>query len=304
MKRSIQPYKPKIKLPDPALITHTLEVLRRFNLTTVCEASACPNRNECYSRDTTTFMILGDTCTRACRFCNVKTGQGHAPETDEPERIANAIEALGLRYAVITSVDRDDLDDYGSGHFVTTVHAIKKKIPDIQIELLTPDFRANPHALKKIVTCGADKLAHNEETVRRISTSLRPQSSYDRSLQVLSYYASHFKGAVKSSLMVGLGEKRAELIDTMEDLLKAGVTELTIGQYLQPTPQHHCVERYYPPEWFEEIKTKAYQMGFSAVASGVLVRSSYNAEGLSRSKKNLGTTETMSLSNTPSALSN
>jgi lipoic acid synthetase len=274
----MRPYKPKVKAPDPELILKTDHILRQKSVTTVCEESGCPNRAECYQRSTATFMILGDTCTRACRFCSVKTGKGISPDPTEPERIATAIKELGLSYVVITSVDRDDLPDFGAKHFESVVCSIRAIVPDVKIELLTPDFRADESALERIIECSVDKLAHNEETVRRLSPSIRPQSSYKRSLQVLSYYSKNFSAPVKSSLMVGLGESKKELTETMEDLLKAGVEELTIGQYLQPSPSHYPVISYYPPEFFEEMRSKALEMGFKAVSSGVLVRSSYYAE--------------------------
>jgi lipoic acid synthetase len=274
-------WKPKVKAPDPQLIGETTAILRANGVTTVCEASACPNRTECYAMRTATFMILGDTCTRACRFCHVKTGRGMPPDPQEPQRIASAVQALGLGYVVVTSVDRDDLDDFGSTQFIRTVEAIKRIDPAIRVELLTPDFKADETILKRITACGADKLAHNEETVRRLSPHVRPQSDYDRSLETLRYYAAHFNGPIKSSLMAGLGETQEELIETMEDLLEAGVRELTLGQYLQPTPSHHPVKAYYPPEWFELMQCKADEKGFEAVASGALVRSSYHADALS-----------------------
>ncbi|MCF6205725.1 MAG: lipoyl synthase [Sulfurovum sp.] len=273
-------WKPKVKAPDPHLIGHTTEILRTYGLTTVCEAAACPNRSECYARHSATFMILGDTCTRACRFCHVKTGRGMPADPTEPQRVAEAVSALGLHYVVVTSVDRDDLEDYGSEQFAKVTAAIKARDSAIKVELLTPDFRAEKAALSLMVACGADKLAHNQETVRRLSRTIRPQSDYDRSLQTLRYYSEHFDGRVKSSLMAGLGEHEEELLETMADLRDAGVEELTLGQYLQPTPAHHPVMRYYPPEWFEKMKEQAYAMGFLAVASGALVRSSYGASEL------------------------
>ena len=279
---SDQIQKPRVKAPDPHLIAKTHNILRTHGLTTVCEESACPNRTECYARGTATFMILGDTCTRACRFCNVKTGRGLPPDPMEPERVAAAVWDLGLRYVVITSVDRDDLPDYGASHFVAVVRAIRKRAPRVKIELLTPDFRGESEALDAVVAAGADKLAHNEETVRRLSPSVRPQSDYDRSLAVLRYYAARFDGPVKSSLMAGLGESEEELVKTMEDLYEAGVRELTLGQYLQPTLRHHPVVAYHPPEFFEQMKRVAESIGFAAVASGILVRSSYYAETLDR----------------------
>ncbi len=273
-------YKPKVKAPNPLLLGETNRILREESLTTVCEESGCPNRAECYARGTATFMILGDTCTRACRFCNVKTGRGEKPDPAEPMRIARAVKRLGLKYAVITSVDRDDLKDYGSSQFIDVVNAVKELTPEVKVELLTPDFKGEEEALERIVLSGADKLAHNEETVRRLSSTVRPQSSYDRSLSVLRYYAKRFYGPVKSSLMVGLGESEEELLETMEDLLDAGVRELTVGQYLQPSPSHIPVAKYYPQEFFEKIAQKGEEMGFESVMAGVLVRSSYYAENM------------------------
>jgi lipoic acid synthetase len=277
----MKPYKPKVKAPDPHLIAATNEILQHNTLTTVCEESACPNRSECYHRGTATFMILGDTCTRACRFCNVKTGRGAPPDPTEPERVAKSVKELGLRYVVITSVDRDDLVDFGSAHFAETVAAIRAETPEVKIELLTPDFRGDGPALDRVIAAAPDKLAHNQETVHRLSPSIRPQSDYDRSLAVLRYYAEQFDGPVKSSLMVGLGETIDELVETMRDLYDAGVRELTLGQYLQPTQRHASVAEYFPPEHLLRLKEIAAEIGFEAVASGILVRSSYYAEKLS-----------------------
>jgi len=278
----MMPYKPKVKAPHPAYIKKMQNTLREHQLNTVCEAAACPNRAECYERKSATFMILGDVCTRACGFCNVKTGKGVVVDADEAKRLADAIASLALAYVVITSVDRDDLNDYGAAHFAACVSAIKEKNQEIKIELLTPDFRFHIPSLDTIIASDVYKLAHNQETVRRLSKSVRPQSDYERSLRVLEYYAKHFKGRIKSSLMLGLGESENELRETMQDLLDVGVRELTIGQYLQPTPKHHKVEKYYSAEFFETMKQEAYSMGFSAVASGILVRSSYFAEELGR----------------------
>ena len=274
--------KPKVKAPHPQLIETMGATLQKYDLKTVCEAAACPNRAECYAKESATFMILGDTCTRSCSFCNVQTGKGISVDASEPERLADAIAQLQLKYVVITSVDRDDLKDYGAGHFAACVDAVKKKNPSILIELLTPDFHCLPSALDRIILSDVYKLAHNQETVRRVSKSVRPQSDYDRTLQVLQYYAMHSQATIKSSLMVGLGEHESELRETMQDLLDVGVEELTLGQYLQPTPKHHRVQKYYQADFFEAIKQEAYAMGFKAVASGVLVRSSYFAEELGR----------------------
>jgi len=276
----MNPYKPKIKAPNPFLIDHTTEVLLRNRLNSVCEAAICPNRTECYANNTATFMILGDTCTRACSFCNVKTGKGLAVDEDEPYRLAQAIKELKLDYVVITSVDRDDLNDYGAGHFLSCVNVIKKECPRVKLELLTPDFHADERAMELIVQNKVEKLAHNQETVRRLSPTVRPQSKYDRSLKTLQYYASKSQSIVKSSFMLGLGENENELLETMQDLLDVGVSELSIGQYLQPTPKHHKVQRYYPQEFFDQLRVEAVNMGFKAVASGILVRSSYHAKDL------------------------
>ncbi len=264
------------------MIGRTNHILKNYKLTTVCQESACPNRSECYARGTATFMILGDTCTRACHFCNVKSGRGKPPDPTEAYRIARAIKELSLRYVVITSVDRDDLSDFGSKHFSDVVREIYQTVPSVKIELLTPDFKSDTKALDQVIASEPYKVAHNEETVRRISAKIRPQSDYDRSLDVLNYYAKHFKGTVKSSLMVGLGEKEEELIETMNDLFSVGVRELTIGQYLQPSPKHTPVIEYYPAKYFDYLKEIALKIGFEAVASGILVRSSYYAEELGR----------------------
>lgn len=274
-------YKPKVKVPHPELTQNIQTVLQKYSLNTVCEAAICPNRAECYARACATFMILGDVCTRACSFCHVKTGAGNAIDLTEPKHVALAIKALHLKYVVITSVDRDDLKDFGSGHFVSCVNMIQEKHSETKIELLTPDFKHNLDALRKITECGVHKLAHNQETVRRLSKTIRPQSDYERSLKTLYYYAKNSHAIVKSSLMVGLGERINELRESMQELLDVGVSELTIGQYLQPTPQHHRVEKYYEEHFFQDLKEEAYAMGYKAVASGVLVRSSYFAEELS-----------------------
>ncbi len=273
-------YKPKVKAPNPEEIAKITDILGSHALTTVCEAATCPNRSECYARKSATFMILGNTCTRACKFCNVATGKPLPPDPTESQRLADAIQKLGLHYVVVTSVDRDDLKDFGASHFARCVEAIRRTSPKTKIELLTPDFKADSDALDTIIASNPDKLAHNQETVRRLSKTVRPQSDYDRSLKTLRYYADHTDTPVKSSLMLGLGESNEEIVEILRELLEAGVTQLTLGQYLQPSPAHHPVMRYYPPEFFEEMRETALSMGFSAVASGILTRSSYFAEQL------------------------
>ncbi len=273
----MNPYKPKVKSPNPEAIAHIQEILNTYALTTVCEESGCPNRGECYAKRSATFMILGDTCTRACKFCNIKTGAGRAVDSSEPMRLAKAIKALDLDYVVITSVDRDDLKDYGAGHFLACVEAIRQRTPKTKIELLTPDFKASFLALQTIIDAKADKLAHNQETIQRLSPTLRPQSSYARSLKTLAFYATHGTQPIKSSLMLGLGESKKEIIQTMQDLREVGVSQLTLGQYLQPSPTHFPVVKYHPKSTFDQYKIIALEMGFASVASGILVRSSYNA---------------------------
>ena len=273
-------YKPKVKAPNPEEVDQIKQVLKKYSLNSVCEAAACPNRSECYANKSATFMILGNICTRACRFCNIKTGKPHPPDPSEPKRLANAVKMLDLHYIVITSVDRDDLKDFGASHFQTCVNEIRKNSPKTKIELLTPDFKADIKALDTILSLHVDKLAHNQETTRSLSKKIRPQSDYDRSLQTLSYYASNTNLPVKSSLMLGLGENQKELTETMQDLLDAGVTQLTLGQYLQPSPKHHPVVHYYPQSFFDDMQKIGLQLGFEAVSSGILVRSSYFAEKL------------------------
>ena len=271
------PYKPKVLAPTPEHVAKTEKILQNYALNSVCEAAYCPNRSECYAKNRTTFMILGDTCTRNCHFCAVTFGKPKAPDPDEAYRLAQAVKAMNLHYVVLTSVDRDDLSDYGSAHFKACVEAIQKENPDIKIELLTPDFRADPKALRTITELNVEKLAHNQESTERISKRLRPQSSYKRSLETLYFYAKSGH-TVKSSLMLGLGEHYNELIQTLQDLLNVGVTELTLGQYLQASPKHYKVVHYYEPDFFQKLKVKALHMGFRAVASGILVRSSYFAD--------------------------
>ncbi len=270
-------YKPRVLAPDPKKISKISDVLKKYTLTSVCEKAACMNRNECYANKSTTFMILGDICTRSCRFCNIKTGRPKEIDLNEPHRIALAVKELELKYVVITSVDRDDLKDFGAKQFVRCVQEIKKLCEDTKVELLTPDFKAKSDLLQIIIDSNADKLSHNQESTRSISKILRPQSDYDRSLQTLRYYAKNSNIPVKSSLMVGLGENEKDLIQTFKDLKNAGVSHLTLGQYLQPSPKHHPVVKYFSRDFFERLKDIALDMGFKSVISGSLVRSSYFA---------------------------
>ncbi|MCA9257083.1 MAG: lipoyl synthase, partial [Phycisphaerales bacterium] len=243
-----------------------------------CEEARCPNLSECWSHRHATFMILGDICTRRCAFCAVTTAKPDPVEIDEPERLATATAELGLKHVVITAVARDDLPDEGAGHFARCVELIRESSPDCAIEVLPADFHGRDECIKVLCDAGPDIYNHNQETVRRLSKSIRPAARYDRSLDVLRK-AKRFQPEVftKSGLMVGLGETRAELHETLVDLRSADVDILTVGQYLRPTPAHAPVERYLPPEEFDEIAAEANELGFRAVASGPFVRSSYNA---------------------------
>lgn len=264
-------------------VTHLLSELK---LTTVCDGAHCPNRAECYQKKTATFMILGDHCTRNCRFCAVEPFPGlpMAPEPDEPQRVAQAAARLGLKYVVVTSVTRDDLPDGGAGHFAKTICEIKKLIPNSTVEVLTPDFKGNFPALHLVLEAGCDVFNHNIETISRLYSEVRPQANYQQSLDVLSAAAAWIKEngyqekrMVKSGLMVGLGESDEEVVCLMEDLKKANVDIVTIGQYLAPSKEHHPVVRYVEPEIFNRWAEIGKQMGFKSVFAGPFVRSSYHA---------------------------
>lgn len=248
-------------------------------LVTVCESALCPNVRECYSQRQLTFMILGDRCTRSCAFCAVAHGKTEAVAADEPWRVAEAISRLALKHAVITSVARDDLADEGAGHFVETLRVVRQRNPGCTIEVLVPDFHGRRALIQRVIEEGRPEVfAHNVETVRRLSGLLRPQADYRRSLDVLRLAALHSRGSIiKSSVMVGLGETRGELAEAFGDLLQAGVTHLTIGQYLRPDAQHLPVMEYISPERFQEHDQSAREAGFAWVKSGPFVRSSYHA---------------------------
>ncbi|MBN2318559.1 MAG: lipoyl synthase [Acidobacteria bacterium] len=269
----------KVRLPGGESYNRLKSLVREQNLHTVCQDARCPNIGECWGKGTATFMILGEVCTRSCRFCAVKTGMPPEYDRDEPGRIASAIKKMGLRYAVITSVDRDDLADGGARVFSETIHRTRTACPDIRIEVLIPDFQGNSESLRTVVDAQPDVVAHNVETVPRLYRSVRPGSRYRRSLDVL-VEAKRMKSRLitKSSLMLGLGESREEILEVLDDLRNAGVDIVTLGQYLQPTRDNLSVERFYTPEEFEEYRDYAYQIGFRSAASGPLVRSSYHAE--------------------------
>jgi lipoic acid synthetase len=252
-------------------------IMRTLSLHTVCESARCPNEGECWEHRTATFMILGNICTRACGFCSVPSGKPLGPpEEDEPDRVAEAAAAMGLKYVVVTSVNRDDQPDGGAHIFARTIEEIRSRIPDCKVEVLIPDFRGVWSALDAVIDAHPDVLNHNIETVERLSRSVRSAARYERSLELLQ--RSRQSGMVtKSGMMLGLGEEREEVLATMRDLVSHGVQILTIGQYLQPTRDHLPIARFVPPEEFAEYKRAGMEMGFNHVESGPLVRSSYHA---------------------------
>ena len=256
----------------------TGEVLHGLNITTVCEEARCPNIGECWSHRTATFMIGGDKCTRACAFCNVSTARPEVLDQFEPARVALAAQKLGLKYVVITSVDRDDLSDGGAAHWVKTIEAVRRELPDAKIEILTPDFRGDWDAVYTVAATRPDVYNHNIETVPRLYSTARKGSKYARSLELLRRVKEFDAGIkVKSGLMVGLGETIPEILEVLTDLRAHGVDFVTMGQYLRPSPRHIALERYYHPDEFAHLKTEAQKMGFAMVASGPFVRSSYHA---------------------------
>jgi len=251
--------------------------IREGALHTICESAACPNRNECWNAGTATFLILGDVCTRSCGFCNISSGRPDAPDHDEPERVAAAVEALGLDYAVVTSVTRDDLPDGGAAIFAATIHAVRARKPGCRVEVLIPDLHGLEDALKLVLDAGPDILNHNIETVPSLYPAVRSQADYERSLQLLRRAKSR-EAVTKTGLMLGLGEGTDEVRSVLKDLRNAGCDILTLGQYLQPTRKNLPVARYYRPGEFDALRNEALALGFSQVAAGPLVRSSYHAE--------------------------
>jgi lipoic acid synthetase len=270
----------KVKAPGGDEYRRLKQTLRKLDLHTVCEEARCPNVGECWSSGTATVMILGDTCTRGCRFCAVKTGNPRGGvDPREPEHVARALAELELKYAVLTMVDRDDLLDGGAEHVALTVSALKRRRPSMLVETLVGDFRGNHAAVDVVVEARPDVFAHNLEVTRALTKQIRdPRCSYDRSLDVLRHAKEHApERLTKSSLMVGLGERDEEILEAMRDLHDARVDILTLGQYLRPTPKHAAVERYVSPDVFAMYEREGKKMGFQFVASGPLVRSSYHA---------------------------
>lgn len=278
IKREKKPGWLKIHLPNTSEYQWMNKTIRDNNLHTICTSGKCPNSAECWGNGTATFMILGDICTRSCKFCNVKTGKPEPVDNQEPFRIARSIQILKLKHAVITSVDRDDLEDGGAGIWVETIRKIKEKNPGITQEVLIPDFNGLQHLLQRVIDAGPEVISHNLETVRRLTPQIRSKAKYDLSLKVLKYLADSGSVVPKSGIMVGLGETPEEVFETMDDLIEAGVTVFTIGQYLQPTSDHLTVQEYVTPEQFEIYKQEGLKKGFKYVESGPLVRSSYHAE--------------------------
>jgi lipoic acid synthetase len=267
------------KIVDSQIFFQTKKVVNQNNLVTVCQEANCPNITECWSKKHATFMIMGDTCTRACAFCDVKTGKPTSLDIYEPAKISNAVKTLNLKHVVITSVDRDDLEDGGSNHFYKVVKATRDKNPDTSIEVLTPDFLRKGDAYKKVLEADPDVFNHNIETVPRLYTTVRPGARYFASLELLKKAKKiNKKIFTKSGIMVGLGENKEEIIQVMDDLRSADVDFITIGQYLQPSIKHHPLNRYYHPDEFKELETIAKTKGFLLVSSSPLTRSSYHAD--------------------------
>ena len=268
----------RVKLTNSTIYNDTKKIVKDNNLHTVCEEAGCPNISECWSKKHATFMIMGDTCTRACAFCNVKTGIPNPLDQNEPSRVAKATKDLSLSHVVITSVDRDDLPDGGAEHFVKTIIEIRKNNPKTTIEILTPDFLRKGDVYKKVVDAEPDVFNHNIETVPSNYTKVRPGSRYFQSINLLKEVKNHNnKIFTKSGLMLGLGERNEELFQVMDDLRCASVDFLTLGQYLQPTEKHFPIKKFIPPEDFEKFKKIAYSKGFLQVSSSPMTRSSYHA---------------------------
>ena len=268
----------RVKAPGSAVYAETQKIVRENKLVTVCEEAGCPNIGECWSKKHATFMIMGDTCTRACAFCNVKTGMPDALDVGEPERVGDAVAQMGLAHVVITSVDRDDLVDGGAEHFVRTIKAIRAATPATTIEILTPDFLKKDGALERVVEAGPDVFNHNLETVPALYLKIRPGARYFHSLRLLQRVKERDKNMfTKSGIMVGLGETREQVMQVMDDMRSADIDFITIGQYLQPSRKHAAIDRFVTPEEFKSYETTAYSKGFLMVSSSPLTRSSHHA---------------------------
>lgn len=267
----------KMNMPKGESYSKVKNLVNTNGLHTICTSGNCPNIGECWNRGTATFMILGNICTRKCKFCAVPNGRPLPPDEDEPLKLAETIRIMGVKHAVITSVDRDDLDDQGAGIWARTITEVKRLNPETRIEVLIPDFRGKTELIQQVIDAGPDVISHNLETTERLTPFVRFASKYRRSLDVLKYVAANFKVA-KSGIMLGLGENQDEILQTMDDLLAAGVKVMTIGQYLAPTTKHMPVVEYVQPEKFVEYRNIGIRKGFKFVESSPLVRSSYRAE--------------------------
>jgi lipoic acid synthetase len=277
MKTTRKPHWLKVKLPSGDNFKKLRDIVETNELHTICTSGRCPNMGECWGDGTATFMILGNICTRSCGFCNVLTGKPLAADLAEPEKVANSIKLMGVKHAVITSVDRDDLPDGGANIWAETVRKVREYSPNITMETLIPDFQGKEELLDIIVEVSPEVVSHNLETVRRLTKQVRKQAQYDRSLQVLQYLKKQGINRTKSGIMLGLGETEEEVIQTMKDLRAVNVDVMTIGQYLQPTPKHLPVERYPHPDEFKKYELIGKDLGFIHIESGPLVRSSYHA---------------------------
>ncbi|HIW97031.1 MAG TPA: lipoyl synthase [Candidatus Tidjanibacter gallistercoris] len=275
--KNIKPGWLKIKLHNDVRYADVSKIVEKHRLHTICDSGKCPNKAECWSRKTATFMILGDVCTRSCKFCATRTGRPLPPEPGEPEEVAESIRLMGLKHAVLTSVDRDDLPDGGAAHWAATVRAIRKATPDTTIEVLIPDFDGRKELLDIVIDAAPDIIGHNIETVERLTPLVRSRARYGTSMEVLRYIASRGVMA-KSGLMLGLGETETEILATLDDLADAGCSIVTLGQYLRPTMKHYPVAEYVTPQKFAMYGDLARMRGFKYVASAPLVRSSYMAE--------------------------
>ena len=267
----------RVKLPTGKKYTELRSVVDRYNLHTICTSGSCPNMGECWGEGTATFMILGNICTRSCGFCGVKTGRPESLDWEEPEKVARSIKLMNIKHAVLTSVDRDDLKDMGSIIWAETVRAVRRMNPNTTMETLIPDFQGVERNLNRILDSAPEIISHNMETVRRLTREVRIQAKYDRSLGVLRYLKENGANRTKSGIMLGLGEKEEEVIETLHDLKEAKVDIVTIGQYLQPSKKHLPVKRFITPEQFAKYKEIGLELGFRHIESGALVRSSYRA---------------------------
>lgn len=278
LKHTKKPNWLRVKLPTGDNYRSVRKLVDNYKLHTICESGNCPNMGECWGEGTATFMILGNICTRSCGFCNVATGRPEAVDWEEPDRVARSVKLMKVKHAVLTSVDRDDLADGGSIIWAETVKAVRRLSPATTMETLIPDFRGMMHNVERIVEVHPEVVSHNIETVRRLTRKVRIQAQYDRSMEVLKFLKDNGMKRTKSGIMLGLGEKHEEVLESMSDLRNAGVDILTIGQYLQPTTRHLPVVEFVEPARFDEYKTVGMEMGFRFIESGPLVRSSYHAE--------------------------